>query len=126
MKSTFRFAFDRSVRTIDQDGHLHVSSSFMLLRDPDELARAAPPPSSPERVELAEAIRVAAEAAIKTAATAHLVAIATEKAGPPPQTIREARNNPADAVDDLAAAEGALNELRSGWTRLQEAWKVGA
>jgi hypothetical protein len=159
MKSTFRFAFDRSVRTIDHDSHLHVSSSFMLLRDPDELARAAPPPSSPERAEPPEAIRVAAErqslidateaavglaqtaayearqrhgateAAIetaKTAATAHPVAVAAGKAGPPPQTIREVRNNLADAVDDLTAAEGALSELRSEWTRLQAAWKVGA
>jgi hypothetical protein len=126
IKSTFRFAFDRSVRTIDQDSHLHVSSSFMLLRNPDELAHAAPPPSSPERAELAEAIRVAAEAAIETAATAHLVAVAAGKAGPPPQTIREARNNLADAVDDLTTAEGARSELRSEWTRLQETWKVGA
>lgn len=71
----------------------------------------------------------AAEAAIetaKTAATAHLVAVAAGKAGPPPQTIREARNNLADAVGDLTTAEGALSELRSEWMRLQEAWKVGA
>ena len=65
-----RFAFDRSARSIDGDGHLHVSSSvitcarvspylgaeipgyvelgldasrtYHLLRDPDELQRAAP------------------------------------------------------------------------------------
>lgn len=65
-----RFAFDRSSRTIDGDGHLHVASSvitracvspyqgreipnyqvlgldanktYMLLRDPEELKRAAP------------------------------------------------------------------------------------
>ena len=61
----------------------------------------------------------AAEAAIETAVTAHLAAVAAGKAGAPSQTIREARNN-------LTAADGALSALRSEWTRLQEAWKVGA